>query len=198
MYGRLGLHLEFVGYPQEVFRAVDPKYADQAKIDPAKYVTQTLGFNQAAGGRYNAPGECGVLYTASEEETAWAELHARMLREGLPGLPPTMGLIYLNILKGEHVDLNDGDTRNAWGISLASIQADTPTLRQQEDCWEFGRAVRVVADFVRAPSARAPGDNIPLFIGFRSTGDFDYAISGADPSRSTPQRFHATAQEEWD
>lgn len=78
------------------FRAVDSKYADQARNNPDRYVAQTLFYNQGSGGRYNAPGEFGALYTASDEYTAWAEFHARLLREGVPGLPPTMGLIYFN------------------------------------------------------------------------------------------------------
>jgi RES domain-containing protein len=190
--------LRFVGYAEEVVRAVDSKYADHARIDPRGYVQRTLSYNAQSGGRYNAPGEFGALYTASDEPTAWAELHARMRREGLPGLPPVMGLIRLTIVSGEYVVFNDDEAQDAWDISREAIQSEEPTPEQREACWRLGRAVRVVADFLRAPSGRADGDNIPLFIGERSRGDFRYEISATDVVRATPIDLRALARESWD
>jgi hypothetical protein len=45
--------LEMVGYSEEFFRAVESKYADQARNDFDSYVLRTLSFNQWSGGRFN-------------------------------------------------------------------------------------------------------------------------------------------------
>jgi hypothetical protein len=43
------------------------------------------------------------------------------------------------------------------------LSAPAPTDDNRDACWALGRAVRAVADFLRAPPARADGANIPIF-----------------------------------
>ncbi|WP_353268092.1 RES family NAD+ phosphorylase [Gemmatimonas sp.] len=187
-----------VGYPEEFFRTVDPKYADAARNDFAVYLQRTLFFNQRSGGRYNPPGEFGVLYTASDEETAWAELHARFLREGASGLPSTMGLLRILVTQGLYVDFADEESREAWDVSLAVLQSEEPTADEREACWELARRLRPVADFFRAPSARADGANIPLFIAGREAGELEIELAGASDRATVPVYFRQQPTESWD
>ena len=78
-------------------RIVEVQYAEYADLDFVEYVRTTLQHNQRAGGRFNPPNEFGVLYAASDEATAWAELHARFKREGLTGLPSFMGRLLIGV-----------------------------------------------------------------------------------------------------
>ncbi len=192
------LGLSYVGAPDEVFRAVDPKYADQARQNTNVYLTRTLGFNQRSGGRYNAPGEFGALYTASDEATAWSELHARFLREGVQGLPPRMGMIRITIRSGQYADFGDAHVRDLWDVQLSVLQAESPTQQQQEECWRIGREVRVVADFLAAPSARAAGTNIPLFVAGREGSELVFDIAHADSARPTPVELRQSPTEVWE
>lgn len=190
--------LQYLGAPEEVVRATEARYADQARTDFATYLRDTLHYNQRSGGRYNAPGEFGLLYTASDEATAWAELHARFLREGLPGLPRTMGLLRLVLHRGQFADFNEPRTCEAWGVDVATLTADVPTAVQQDTCWRLGRDLRAVADFLKAPSARATGDNVPLFVRGRADADFAFDLSSAEPHRPTPVPPRQVSHEAWD
>jgi hypothetical protein len=94
------LALEELDVPFSCVRALESTYAAQALADFERYVRRTLHFSQRLGGRFNPPCEFGALYTASDESTALAELHARFEREGIPGLPPTMGILRIVVDRG--------------------------------------------------------------------------------------------------
>jgi RES domain-containing protein len=79
--------LEDVGAAVTCVRALESTYATQARADFERYVRRTLHFSQRLGGRFNPPCEFGAIYTASDEATAWAELHARFIARA-SGLPP--------------------------------------------------------------------------------------------------------------
>jgi RES domain-containing protein len=187
--------ITFIGYPVEVVRTSDRKYLDQARADFPGYVHQTLAANQAFGGRYNPPGEFGALYTASDEVTAWAEIAARFRREGIPGLPPEMGLLRIVIREGRYVDLTDGDVQRAWDVDPAVVKASDPTADQRAACHAIGRAVRAVADLLLAPSARDEGANIPLFTG-RESGELVIDLSSASTARP-PAHLEQVSREAW-
>jgi len=106
--GEMGL--TWVGRPMEVVRVLESVYFDQAQHDFDKYVHRTLAASQAAGGRFNPPGEFGALYTASDTDTAWEEVAARFRRQGVSALPPEMGLLGLLITVGRYANLSDVDT----------------------------------------------------------------------------------------
>jgi RES domain-containing protein len=161
--GPAGGGLTLVGAPLEVTRTADPRFVDQARANFAEYVHRTLQASMGVGGRYNAPGAFGALYCASDEATAWAEVAARYRREGIPGLPPAMGVLRLLITDGRYADLTDPDVVAAWGFDAAALHADAPSDAQRAECHRVGAAVRAVADFLTAPSARAGGQNVPLF-----------------------------------
>jgi RES domain-containing protein len=192
------LALQFVGFREEFVRVAESVYIDQASYDFPRYLRDTLHYNQRGGGRYNPPGEFGALYTAGDEATAWAELYARYQREGFTGLPPRMGLIRLAIESGKYVDFNDPDARDAWDVDRDTLQADDPTDAQKEACWQLGRDVRAVADFLRAPSARADGDNIPIFVEGRRDPELKMALIAVDTRRESPFAFRQHARESWD
>jgi RES domain-containing protein len=185
----------FLGYAVEVVRTTDRRYLDQARADFAGYVRQTLAANQAFGGRYNPPGEFGALYTASDEDTAWAEIAARFRREGIPGLPPEMGLLRILIQDGRYVDLTDADIRRAWDIDPAVLEAGAPTEQQRAACHAIGRAVRAVADFLLAPSARDDGANVPLYPD-REGGGLVIDLSSASGARP-PAHLAQVSHEPW-
>ncbi|GJG89615.1 hypothetical protein tb265_47960 [Gemmatimonadetes bacterium T265] len=155
--------LTFVGAPLEITRTADPRFVDQARADFEGYVHRTLQASMGVGGRYNAPGTFGALYCASDEATAWEEVAARYRREGIPGLPPAMGLLRILVTDGRYADLTDPDVVGAWGFDAAALHADAPSDAQRAECHHVGAAVRAVADFLAAPSARAGGQNVPLF-----------------------------------
>lgn len=177
---------------------VDPLYADHARNDFATYVQRTLAYSQADGGRYNPPGEFGAIYTASDEATAWRELHARFAREGIHGLPRQWGLLRILVTDGKFADIRDPAVCLAWGVDPAALIAADPSPAQQEACWQLARDVRAVADFLRAPSARGDGENIPLFIGARPTATLAFRLSGVDTTRTTPDYLWQRPQESWE
>ena len=176
--------LTWVGRPMEVVRVLDPVYLDQAEHDFREYVRRTLAGSQAAGGRFNPPGEFGAIYTASDTATAWEEVAARFRRQGVPGLPPEMGFIGILITVGRFADLTDADTAARWDASPAVLTAQDPTPDERDICWAVGRAVRAVGDFLRSPSARGAGANIPIFAD-RERGDLrmemQYGVRQAPP-----------------
>lgn len=190
--------LEYVGLAETFVRVLEGRYAEQARHDFARYVRTTLLHNMRVGGRFNAPGEFGALYTASDEATAWHELAARYRREGIPGLPPTMGMIRVLVTSGRFVDLADASVRADWGVELHTITAMRPTLREEAQCHEVGRHVRAVADFLRAPSARAAGENIPLFVDGRPDAELAMELWSTESRRATPEPLRQRAAEEWD
>jgi RES domain-containing protein len=187
--------ITFIGDPQEVVRTTDGRYLDQARADFGLYVHQTLAANQAFGGRYNPPGEFGALYTASDEDTAWAEIAARFRREGIPGLPPEMGLLRIVIREGRYVDHTDADVQRAWDVDPAVLEASDPTGDQRDACHAIGRAVRAVADFLLAPSAREDGANIPLFVD-REGGGLVIDLASASTARP-PGHLAQVSREPW-
>ncbi|MCU0634751.1 MAG: RES family NAD+ phosphorylase [Gemmatimonadaceae bacterium] len=188
----------FVGAPEELVRALDPRHADDARADFAAYLVATLQHNQRAGGRFNPPGEFGALYMASDEVTAWAELHARFVREGLPGLPSRMGMLRVLLQAGRYVDLTQAEKREAWHISRDALLAADPTAVEQNDCWLVARAIRALADFLRAPSARADGTNLPLFVQGRRDTELKFDLIAADSAHETPMHLRQRAAESWD
>lgn len=155
--------LTWVGRPLELVRALDSVYLDQARANLLAYVATTLRYSQLVGGRYNPPGEFGALYTSDDEATAWEEIAARFRREGIRELPPDMGLLGILVPVGRYADLTDPATQAAWEVDASALTAESPTEAERNACWAAARAVRVVADFLQAPSARAEGMNVPLF-----------------------------------
>lgn len=190
--------LEYIGLAETFVRVAEGRYAEQALNDFPTYVRTTLSHNLRVGGRYNAPGEFGALYTASDEETSWAELAARFRREGIPGLPPTMGMIRVLVTSGQFANIGEESVRVEWGVDLRAIAAEEPTLAEEEHCHAVGRQLRAVADFLRAPSARAGGQNIPLFVDGRADAELVFDLYSAEPRRSTPVALRQRSEEEWE
>lgn len=190
--------IEVVESPTVFVRVLESEYAQHAGVDFAEYVRTTLWYNQRAGGRFNAPKEFGVLYAASDEETAWAELHRRYTREGLTGLPSFMGLLLIKVSAGSLLDLNRRRVRAAWHVSLKALTADRPTMAQRETCWELGRGAREVVDFLRSPSARASGNSIPIFADRPREGALALSLVAAVMRRPTPKAFRQQSDEQWE
>jgi RES domain-containing protein len=179
----------------EVVRVLDSLYLDQAQNEFGKYVEGTLLANQAVGGRFNPPGEFGSLYCAGDEETAWEEAAARFRRQGVPNLPPDMGVIRILITVGRFADLMVQQTRDLWEVSEVALKAENPTPAQRQACWAIGRAVRAVGDFLRSPSARSGGANVPLFpdrVGRELRMELSYAAR-----RPVPAHLVQTTSEPW-
>ncbi len=147
----------------EVVRLTEARYAEQAEYHFPKYLSETLAANQMAGGRYNAAGEFGALYTASDAETAWEEFAHRLRRQGINSVPPSTTLLVLVLTEGLYADLTSPARCELWQTPFESLLAEDPTPEQQTHCHSLGRAVRAVADFLKVPSARAAGINVPLF-----------------------------------
>lgn len=187
--------LTFVGAPLEVTRTADPRFVDQARADFDAYVHKTLQASMGVGGRYNAPGSFGALYCASDEATAWAEVAARYRREGVPGLPPIMGVLRILITDGRYADLTDPAVAAAWEFDAAALSADDPTDTQRAECHRVGAAVRAVADFLTAPSARAGGQNVPLFPD-REGGELLMRLQQARTA-APPAQLQQRAREAW-
>jgi RES domain-containing protein len=185
----------WVGFPLEVIRVLESVYLDQAERDFASYIRETLAASQRYGGRYNPTCEFGAIYTASDEETAWQEVAARYEREGVHGLPPTMGFVGILVRAGRYVDLNDVKTRQAWDADAGALRAIAPTQTEAENCWAIGRAVRAVADFLMAPSARGTGANIPLFTD-RENSELVYTLQSIQRGR-IPSEFAQRPTEAW-
>ena len=101
-----------------------------------------------------------------------------MMRQGISSLPLEMGMLTLVISNGLYADLTDETDRTAWDIAHEDIIAESPTDAQWEQCLQLGRAVRAVADFLIAPSARGEGDNVPLFPD-RLGGELDVQLAAA-------------------
>lgn len=187
--------LTWVGLATEVFRAIDPRFLDQAQLRFDEYVTFTLTGSQNAGGRFNPKGEFGAIYTASDEDTAWEEVAARVRRQGILGLPQTWGMLRILVKAGHYADLRHPDTRKAWGATLNDLSAPEPTLEQQERCWAVARGVRAVGDFLISPSARGEGDNIPLFLG-RDGSELEYSVPACG-RKKVPSHLVADSIEPW-
>lgn len=187
--------LTFVGAPLEVTRTADPRFVDQARANFAEYVHKTLQASMGAGGRYNAPGAFGALYCASDEATAWAEIAARYRREEIPGLPPVMGVLRILITDGRYADLTDAPVVAQWEFDEAALRADAPTDAQRAECHRVGAAVRAVADFLMAPSARAGGQNVPLFPD-REGGELLMQLQQARAA-APPAHLQQRARESW-
>lgn len=187
--------LAFVGAPLEVTRTADPRYVDQARANFAEYVHRTLQASMGAGGRYNAPGTFGALYCASDEATAWEEVAARYRREGIPGLPAVMGTLRIVVTDGRYADLTDAAVVARWEFDAAALAADAPTDAQRAECHRVGAAVRAVADFLTAPSARAGGQNVPLFPD-REGGELLMRLQQARTAQP-PRHLAQRARESW-
>jgi RES domain-containing protein len=187
--------LTWVGRPMEVVRALDSVYVDQARADFLEYVRRTLAASQAAGGRFNPPGEFGALYAASDESTAWEEIAARFRRQGINGLPPEMGMIGILIPVGRYADLTDPSTRSLWEISEAALTADEPSPEQREMCWTVARSVRALADFLVTASVRSEGDNVPLYPD-RDGSEIRMELQYAD-RRAVPVHLLQRPTEDW-
>lgn len=191
--GEMGL--TWVGRPMEVVRVLDPVYLDQAQHNFDEYVHRTLAASQAVGGRFNPPGEFGALYTASDHDTAWEEVAARFRRQGITGLPPRMGFLGILITVGRFADLVDPDIAAHWDVSGTVLSASDPTKDERDICWALGRAVRAVGDFLRSPSARATGANIPIFPD-RDRGDLRMEMQYGDV-QEPPGHLVQQTEEPW-
>jgi RES domain-containing protein len=185
----------FVGSPYDVGRVVEGVYLDQAEHNFQEYIHRTLAASQSYGGRYNPAGEFGAIYTASDEETAWYEVASRFERDGVHGLPSTMGLLRIVVHEGRYVDMFADPAREAWEADLTALVANAPDRTQQKHCWELGRAIRAVADFLMAPSARHDGANIPLFPD-RENGTLRHTLHSILRNR-VPAALLQKAKEEW-
>lgn len=185
----------FVGAPIEVTRTADPRYVDQARANFAESVHKTRQASMGVGGRYNAPGAFGARYGASDEATAWAEIAARYRREAIPGLPPVMGVLRILIPDGRGADLTDADVVAGWGFDRTALQADAPSDAERAECHRVGAAVRAVADFLIAPSARAGGQNVPLFPD-REGGELLMRLQQARAT-APPAHLQQRARETW-
>jgi RES domain-containing protein len=184
-----------VGRPKEVTRVLDPGYLDEARRSFREYVRRTLAASQAAGGRFNPPGEFGALYTAGDEATAWEEVAARFRRQGVTGLPPAMGLLRIAITGGRFADLTDPAARDCWDVSERALTAAEPSPDERERCWALARGVRAVADFLVAPAARAAGENVPLYPD-REHGALRMTLRRA-ARRAPPAHLAQAAREAW-
>jgi hypothetical protein len=109
-----------------------------------------------------------------------------------------MGLVRISIRRGRYVDFASERARDAWGVSLYTLRAAHPTHDDDGACAALGRNVRTVADFLRAPSARTDGDNVPLFIAGREDAELELALVESDPRRETPPALQQSASEAWD
>ncbi len=155
--------LNFVGSPVTLYRTTSALHADQARNDWDTYVSATLAASQGKGGRFNPKGEFGALYTADDDTTAWEEVAARYRRDGVPGLPATMQLLQIVVAAGRYADLRESEVRGDFQVTLEVLKDEDPTDEQKEICWGVARAVRAMADFLTSPSARAGGNNVPLY-----------------------------------
>jgi hypothetical protein len=108
-----------------------------------------------------------------------------------------MGLIIVNVSSGLFADFTSRAIRDRWNVSETALTAEDPTDAEREVCWEIGRAVRAVADFLRSPSARADGQNIPLFPHGRSESELQMTMAGANPDRETPAHLRQRPKEDW-
>lgn len=187
--------ITFVSLPIEVVRTTDRTYVDEARVDFPGYVRRTLAANQTFGGRYNPAGEFGALYAASDEHTAWEGVAARFRREGIPGLPLDMALLHIVIGAGRFVDLTDREVQRLWDVDPTALDAAEPTPAQRDACHAVGRTVRAVADFLRAPSARSDGANVPLFVDRERSG-LVMELSTVSHSRP-PAHLMQAAREAW-
>lgn len=187
--------LTWVGAPVELFRAVEGVYLDQARHDFPTYLQRTLAASQRFGGRFNAPGEFGALYTAADEDTAWAEVASRFRREGVDGLPPDMGLLRLLVRAGRYADVTTEDGCRAWEVTPAALTADEPDDAQRDACWRLARAVRAVADALLTSSARTGGDTMPLFPDRHDSG-LTLELLAAQ-ARAVPERYAQRPGESW-
>lgn len=113
----------------------------------------------------------------------------------MPGLPHQMGMLRLQIRQGYVVDLTDPDVVDAWGFDAAALSAPDPDAAQQAHCRDVGRAVRPVADVLRAPSARGAGENVPVYAD-REGSDLDWALIEA-LVRDTPAHVRQRSTEAW-
>lgn len=87
--------------------------------------------------------------------------------------------------------------RDRWAVAASTrrAQAQAPAPEELERCWALARAIRAVADFLAAPSARADGENIPLFAD-REHGELYLAMPYAD-RRAVPSHLVQVARESW-
>src|SRR3989337_650047 len=89
---------------------------------PSQYEPLDSSGSLKAGGRWNPKGEYGALYTALEEETAIAELHRLVQRQGLnlDDLAPR-DLVSIQVSLSKVLDLTDKKILEQIGISESDI-----------------------------------------------------------------------------
>lgn len=113
-----------------------------------------------AGGRWNPPGEYGVLYTALDEETAKAELERLAERQGLTleDLAPR-DLVSIGVTLSKVLDLTDEKILRQIGISENEIVGNDISL-----CLEISRlAHRAGFEAILVPSATKRGSILAVF-----------------------------------
>ena len=186
---------KYVGAPIELFRATNVLYADQALADWDAYVRRTLGASLAQGGRFNPQCEFGALYTTDDRDTAWVELAARLAREGQEGIPPDMRLLRLIVTDGTYVELTSAESQAVWDIAEEVLRSDDPSSHDQALCWNVGRGIRAIADFLQSSSARSNGLNIPLFPD-REGGTLRVALARVEPDPA-PEHLREQSVESW-
>lgn len=113
-----------------------------------------------AGGRWNPPGEYGVLYTALDEETAKAELERLAERQGLTldDLAPR-DLVSIEVSVSKALDLTDKRILERIGINENAIVGNDASL-----CLEISRLARRAGfEAILARSATEKGVILVLF-----------------------------------
>ncbi|MFQ5853941.1 MAG: RES family NAD+ phosphorylase, partial [Candidatus Binatia bacterium] len=113
-----------------------------------------------AGGRWNPPGEYGVLYTALDEETVKAELERLAERQGLTldDLAPR-DLVSIEVSVSKVLDLTDNKTLEQIGVGENEIVGNDVSL-----CLEISRrARRAIFEAILAPSATGKGPILVIF-----------------------------------
>jgi RES domain-containing protein len=140
--------VQLVGFEGLVYRCLPAKYAS--------VVLSTVG-SFKFGGRYNAQGEFGVLYTSDHPETCRAE-RLRLVKE--------QELLKNHVIAGitlrctRVLDLTDPTIRRALGVSKKDLVGDSLTLTQTLGHLAKGLGMEAL----RVPSAAGAGANVVVYV----------------------------------
>jgi RES domain-containing protein len=185
---------QIVGSPEEVVRLTPQRYMAGAVTDFSAYVTSTVTASMHSGGRYNPQCEFGAVYCADAEETAWREVQARLAREGVVGLPEEMAILRILVKSGMFANFHDDDVCAAWDTVPAQLVSDDPA--DTERLHDLGRQIRVVADFIAAPSARREGGTNYAFFPDRRDSMLEWTLISASVE-PTPVHLQQQSREGW-
>ncbi len=186
----------FVGSPDEIIRATGARFVDSARADFAAYISTTLASSMGAGGRFNPIGEFGAVYCADSESTMWAEVSARLQREGVHHLPDEMGILRILLQAGSYADLVTPEVCTRWGVDYDSLVFDDGLGAHRLKRHQLARDIRVVADFIAAPSARdVDGMNYAVYPDRRNSS-LQWKLISATVERP-PENMRQQAREQW-